>query len=204
MKTLSGFLAIALAVALTGVATAQTSDNPGTTDTRTEMNNMDGTSVSGTVSSVYLADNTFTISTDAGNSMTFSFDGNANVPQTLAVGQRVRVGYNGDLGANNRYEARMVTVDVGTGTPGTTAAPGATTGTTTYERSTTTTTDRTMSGSTDSRDASGATQHEQNRYGSTAGNTARMPATASPLPLIGMLGGLALAGAAGVRMLVRR
>lgn len=179
MKGLT-FGVIAAAIILSSPASAQ-SDYDTDTQTRTTQTTTQNQTVSGVV--VSSTTDQLVIRTDTGREMTFEVDANTTLPTgTLMPGSTIRIDYRmNDL---NGYDAVVVRTGAATGsqldqnrtTTTTTPRTDATTRTTT-----TTTTDRTTTTS------------------ALDDDTDRLPATASPLPLIGLLSLGAIAVSYGVR-----
>jgi hypothetical protein len=174
------------------------------------------------------------IKTSDGKQMTFMLDNNTNRPSSLTQGSSVTVRYhdmNGTFHAANvaasgtsssgagtsAGNTNTTTATTGTGSPtGTTGVTGSTAGTTgtmaTTGRTGTTadptgndarttgTTAQDVTGTTGSRDTTTATGTSADQDTGTT----RLPATASPLPLMGLSGLLALGGGLGVRIARRR
>jgi hypothetical protein len=177
------FGVIAAAIILSSPALAQSQyDTDSQTNTQTTTTNQ-------TVSGVVVSSTTdqLVVRTDTGREMTFEVDTATTLPTgTLTPGSTIRVDYRmNDL---NGYDAVVVRTGAATGsqldanrtTTSTTDATNRTgTTTTTTDRTTTTTTDRTTT--------------------TGMNDTNRLPATASPLPLIGLLSLGALAVSYGVR-----
>lgn len=183
------FGVIAAAIILSSPALAQSQYD---TDSQTQTNTQT-TTTNQTVSGVVVSSTAdqLVIRTDTGREMTFEVDTATTLPTgTLTPGSTIRVDYRmNDLSG---YDAIVVRTGAATGsqldanrtTTSTTDATNRTgTTTTTTDRTTTTTADRTGTTSTTS----------------DMNDTSRLPATASPLPLIGLLSLGALAVSYGVR-----
>ncbi|PYQ16965.1 MAG: hypothetical protein DMF80_03000 [Acidobacteria bacterium] len=130
------------------------------------------------------------IQTDEGRQMTFKVDTQSTVPSALQAGNRVSVNYH-ELAGGNYHAASVSTTDMGTGATNPNPAyanpnanpnanpayPSANTGTT----------------------PSTAQEPMREETGTKARRgTRRMPATASPLPLMGLAGLFALSAGLGV------
>lgn len=166
------------------------------------------------------------ISTDSGQ-RTFMVDAQSTLPANLAVGSRVRVDYH--TLANDKFHAFKVsslgsTTDMATAnttapdatTPATTNSMDTTNPTNTNTRATTTTPDTTNNTTTDrvgtratttterpttSTTQTATTNTTTDRTTSTTDTTGRaLPATASPLPLLALVGSLALGAGAALRL----
>jgi hypothetical protein len=183
-------------------------------------------SVSGRV--VSSSSNQLVIQTDDGRQMTFNVDSQSTGATGLTEGSRVTVRYH-EMSGGTFHAANVMSAGA---TTGTTATDTSRTGATTDTSRTGATTDTSRTGATTStgayperstreRTTSTAAAPEaqqpnppESNVGTSAANepTTRttgtregaMPATASPLPLVGLSGLLALSGALGVRALRRR
>src|SRR5262249_8089445 len=129
------------------------------------------------------------VQADDGTQMTFNIDAQSTVPSSLTAGSRVTVTYH-DMGGGTLHAARVDTS--GTGTSPTYNEPAPTSPT--YNQPAPSTTYPSTSAWQE------PMEHATTRRGSTAH---RMPATASPLPLVGMLGLMSLTAGLGVRALRR-
>jgi hypothetical protein len=167
-------LGVAVLVFATGLA-AQTTDPAMTTQT-----------ISGKV--ISSSSTSLVIETDTGTRQTFVVDAQSNLPSALTPGSRISVDYH-TLSGGTYHAARATTLSAAaapaqpttearpvepTTTPDTTPAPVDTTPDTSSTMGTTTDTD-------------------------TSKTTRRMPATASPLPLVGLVGLASLAAGAALR-----
>ena len=174
-------------------------------------------SASGTV--VSSSSSQLVISTADGRQMTFMMDNNTNRPSSLAQGSSVTVRYH-DM--NGTFHA----ANVAAGTGSTAGASAGNTNTTTSTTGTSSPTGTTgVTGSTagttadpagdDARTPDTTAQDATGTAGTTTGTTramaddqdtgtGRLPATASPLPLMGLSGLLALGGGLAVRAFRRR
>ena len=178
------FGVIAAAIILSSPALAQSQYD---TDSQTQTNTQT-TTTNQTVSGVVVSSTAdqLVIRTDTGREMTFEVETATTLPTgTLTPGSTIRVDYRmNDL---NGYDAVVVRTGAATGsqldanrtTTSTTDATNRTGTTTTTTDRTTTTADRTTT--------------------SGMNDTSRLPATASPLPLIGLLSLGAIALSYGVR-----
>jgi len=111
------------------------------------------------------------VKTDDGRQLTFTVDTQSSVPADLAAGNAVTVAYH-DMGGGTLHLARVTTSAAGT-------LPSTTTGSTTT--------------------APPEPMPERTTEPASARGTKRMPATASPLPLIGLAGLLSLTAGLGLR-----
>ena len=140
----------------------------------------------------------------ASGQRTFMVDAQSSLPADLAVGTKVKVEYH--TLANDKFHAFKVSAMDAAPTTGTAPSMAGTTTTpapvepapaavapapTMQERSTTTTTTTTPT------DTTSGTMNTT----TTEDTGSRLPATASPLPLLALAGGLAMAGGALVRRL---
>jgi hypothetical protein len=167
-------LSIAL-LALAGGLAAQGTDPAATTQTIT------GTVVSSSSSSLV-------IDTDTGTRQTFMVDAQSTLPTGLAPGTRISVDYH-SLAGGTFHAARATTLGAAAPIQPTTEA---------RPMDTTTPPDTTTSSSMPSTDSStGAAP-------ATRTKTRKMPATASPLPLVALIGLASLAGAATLRRFAYR
>ena len=157
---------VALTLAMAPMAGAQTST---TADVNTNANDM---TISGTV--VSTTGDQLVITTDAGQSMTFSAMNSVNVPTNMAVGNRVTVTYRPLTGGDYQV-SRVVIADASTSTTGSTYTDQSATSTST-----------------------GTTTYADNTYDND------LPATASPLPIAGLLGLLSLGAGLGLQALRNR
>lgn len=178
---LLSILGVAVLVFATGLA-AQTTDPAMTTQT-----------VSGKV--ISSSSSSLVIETDTGTRQTFVVDAQSNLPSGLTPGSRISVDYH-SLAGGTFHAARATTLSAATApaqpmtearpvepaTPRDTRMPVDTT-TTRDTTTSTTTTDTTLGTTTDTPERT----------------TRRMPATASPLPLIGLVGLASLAAGAALR-----
>jgi len=170
-------LSIAL-LALAGGLAAQGTDPAATTQTLT------GTVVSSSSSSLV-------IDTDTGTRQTFMVDAQSTLPTGLAPGTRISVDYH-TLSGGQFHAARATTLGAAAPTQPTTEA---------RPMDTTAPPDTTTSSSMPSTDAStGAAPATTTK----TTRTRKMPATASPLPLVALIGLASLAGAATLRRFAYR
>jgi hypothetical protein len=152
------------------------------------------------------------IQTEDGRQMTFNVDTQTMGASGLNSGSRVTVRYH-EL-AGGTFHAAIVTSSTTTSTSDVTTErttrttvtePTDTTRTTTTEPTGATTTTRTRRTTTPTeRTSRTTTTATETTTAGTAEPAAKMPATASPVPLVGLAGLLALSGALGVRALRRR
>jgi len=133
------------------------------------------------------------VQTDAGSQLTFNVDSQSTVPAGLNAGSRVTVTYH-DMGGGTLHAAR-VDASTGGGEPMNTQE-------TTPPKPTTMAPAYTPPAATTTSPATSAAQ-EPARAPTTGASTSTMPATASPLPLVGLLGLLSLGAGLGVRALRR-
>jgi hypothetical protein len=183
---LLSFLGIAVFALATGIA-AQTTDPAMTTQT-----------VSGKV--ISSSSSSLVIETDTGSRQTFVVDAQSTLPSGLTPGSRISVDYH-TLANGTFHAARGTSVSAAAAPaqPTTEARP--------VEPApampTTTTPDTTPTAPVDSTTDTGTT------LGTTTTDmpektTRRMPATASPLPLVGLVGLASLAAGAALRRFGRR
>jgi hypothetical protein len=126
------------------------------------------------------------VQTDDGSQMTFKVDAQSTVPTGLSAGSRVTVTYH-ELAGGMFHAASVAAIDAGTSpTMNTQEAPPPRPATTTTAPTTTTTAPEPMPERT-----------------TTTPTPRRMPATASPLPLVGLAGLLSLTAGLGLRALRR-
>lgn len=201
------------ALVLATVAVAQTPTDQNTrSDQYTSSDKHDTDTISGTV--VSSDANSLVLTTDDGRQMTFAVDTQSNMLPNLAAGQYVKVKYV-DQGAGS-YRVQEVKLDTSgkhgqssssyvTPSNGSTynnnPTSGTTTGTTSdqYKNNNantgTTTTDNNAYNNTTTTTTSTGMEHHRMR-----GN---MPATASPLPFLGLLGLVAIGVAVSIRGFIR-
>ena len=146
---------------------------------------------------VSITSNQLVISTADGKQITFMMDNNTNRPSSLAQGSSVTVRYHDMSGT---FHAANVAA---TGTSATSANAqdrGTTADPTGNDARNTRTTAQDVTGTTGTPEtsATSTTAADQDT------GTTRLPATASPLPLMGLSGLLALGGGLGVRFIRRR
>jgi hypothetical protein len=205
----SNLLACMLAlgvVACTGLTTASADD----------LNTITGTVVS-------INGDDLVLSTDKGN-LTFAIDKNAVKPANLAVGNRITVSYDADATLTGRTDARRVVMASAETSPGTSSGSVTTPSPTTSSTSGTSSMSGTSSTSgmgTSSTSGMGTTstsgttstpssQYQpqtttssqtgsQSSMGSQTGSQSELPQTASPLPLVFVVGMLSLLGALALR-----
>ncbi len=203
MRRLILGLALLLVLGMTASAVLAQSDQTGSSQSgssnyqsQSDQSNPAGQSqtISGTVVS---SDNkSLVITTDSGQQMKFSVDQNT-LPQNLQPGQRVDVNFIPQSGG--KFKATQVSLSSST-------APGATEqGTSTS--GTSGTSNQGTSSSTYGTAPSGTSQGTMGTMGQNQpASTSRrhLPGTASPLPLIGLSGLIALAGAFGLRLAAQR
>jgi LPXTG-motif cell wall-anchored protein len=133
--------------------------------------------VTGTV--VSLVDEVLVVSTDKGN-LTFDLDKSTEMPANIAVGNRITVWYDSDDKVEDKMDARKIAM-----APASTPAPSPVT----PSPSTTPPPTSTPQTSTTNYDADDSNE---------------LPATASPLPLMGLAGLVTLAGGLLLRKRARR
>ena len=187
MKSRTLFLAAVLSLCLGAVVSAQQTTVEGTV-----VSNSGGTLVLNT----------------AEGTRTFLVDGQTSVPATLAAGTRVTIEY--QTTSDNQMHAFKVTPagpPPATTTDTTTAAPAPApaTGSTMTDTTTTTTSPSTAATQPTTAPSTTAAETTTTDTTTTAPMTAdtsneRLPATASPLPLIALVGTLALAAGVALRL----
>lgn len=189
MKKVVGLsFALLLVLALGTQAIAQsTYDNNNTANPSSQ-----SMTVSGKITAV--SGNTITVQSDNGDQMTFTLAPSSALPVDAKEGSHVTVNYSTLSGG--QYQASTVTLDNGNNTTpssstyGNTGATG-TTGTSNYNNTSPSTT--TTTSDMDKDMDTGMARHR----------AGRLPATASPMPIFGLVAGLSLAAAAGLRLIGR-
>ncbi len=175
-------LVISAAFGLGIAAWAQDNSYPsGTSGNATTQNSMSSETASGTV--VSTDSRNITVRTDSGQQMSFTIDpSSSGIPSNVRTGSRVNVTYTTSADGTYRASDVMLSSDPGSSSTGSSSSSSGSTSGSGMNKSSS------MSGTTESSGATSASESEH------------LPRTASPLPLIGITGLIALGGALAFRL----